>query len=91
MLSASIPNPPSHVMPVSPAGRASRIRNVVDKPVCCMVETCLALRDGGSQQEPKAGKREGAETKELAHAITGQTDQAAWKGKPKVLRLPGCG
>lgn len=53
---------------------------MVDKPVCCMAETCLALRDGGSQQEPKAGKREGAETKELAHASTGETDQAAWKG-----------
>lgn len=64
---------------------------MVDKPMCSMAETCLALSDGGSQQEPKAGKMEGAETKELAHAITGETDQAAWEGSRQVLRLPGCG
>lgn len=66
---------------------------MVDKPMCSMAETCLALRDGGSQQEPKAvEKGKAPETKRaLAHAITGETGQAAWKGSREVLRLPGCG
>jgi hypothetical protein len=74
----------------SPAGRASRIRNVVDKPMCSTAETCLALRVYGSQQqEPEAGKREGAETRELVHAITGETVRPCGR-EAEVLRLPGC-
>lgn len=88
MLSASILLP---WLAVSPAGRASSIRNVVDKPMCSMAETCLALRDYGSQQQqPEAGKREGAETRELAHAITGETFRPRGR-EAEVLRLPGCG
>lgn len=87
LLSASIP---LLWMEVSPAGQTSRVRNVVDKPMCGMTETCLALRDYGSQQEPEAGKREGAETRELAHAITGETVRSCGRGA-EVLRLPGCG
>jgi hypothetical protein len=67
--------------------------------VCSMAETCLALRDHGSQQqqqqqqqqEPEVAKWEGAETREAAHAMAGETSQAGWKGEPKVLRMPGCG
>lgn len=87
-LSTSIPLP---WLAVSPADRGARFRNVVDKPMCCMAETCLPLRDHGSQQqEPEVGKREGAETRELAHAITGETARPCGRGA-EVLRLPGCG
>lgn len=89
MLSAALYSP--SVAGSQPCRQLSRFGNVVDKPMCCMAETCLPLRDYGSQQqEPEVGKREGAETRELAHAITGETARPCGRGA-EVLRLPGCG
>lgn len=59
---------------------------MVDKPMCSMAETCLALRDGGSQQEPKAGKREGAETKELRTCNNRGDRSGRVEGKPGSLK-----